>query len=394
MRLWTLLVVLVVACMAACGGSDRVSGSAERVPSATETTQGVPSSTTSAATSPSTTAAATTTTSTAATSTSASAASSSTTTLADRGLPPFFRYGSFGVIKTEDGTETLIVDEPVASVWSDGVGGLVFSYHWLAEVPALWRLMPGMRDPSAVTPESVWGGTVVNLDGRAAIVRSDAWEDRLCESGSIGVYDLETGQRNDFVQCAGEGDVGWFPTTYGGGLFSGVRQDAVGSCGTDSGILFWDQSGADVRVATNPYPMHSPWGDATPEWIPCELDARLSADGRLLAYRFRPDNKWPCPEYDDVPYEDWLEGSRNIRGEVVVLDLGTGAEVFRADSPAEERLADFDGRFLVLTTADRRDDVPLNQRDWSYESRIVDVTAANPDHNVDGRVRLVWTATG
>lgn len=41
----------------------------------------------------------------------------------------------------------------------------------------------------------------------------------------------------------------------------------------------------------------------------------------------RPDNKWPCPEYDDVPYEDWLEESRSIPGEVVVLDLATGAQV-------------------------------------------------------------------
>jgi hypothetical protein len=119
-----------------------------------------------------------------------------------------------------------------------------------------------------------------------------------------------------------------------------------------------------------------------------------SAIGRLLAYRVRPDNKWPCPEYDDVPDEDWFEESRSIPGVVVVLNLETGAEVFRSESAAEERLTDFDGRFLVLTTADRRDDVPPDQVDWVYESRVVDTTSANPDQSVDGRVRLIWTATG
>ena len=185
------------------------------------------------------------------------------------------------------------------------------------------------------------------------------------------------------------------PTSYGGGLFIGVDQFDSGSCRTNICITFWDSSGGEIDIPANPYPCPAVRHEF-PNWTPCELGAHVSPDGRLLAYRFRPDNKWPCPEYDDVPYEDWLEGSRNTQGEVVVLDLGTGAEVFRADSPAEERLADFDGRFLVLTTADRLDDVPLvwYQPDWPHESRIVDITAANPDHSVDGRVRLIWTATG
>jgi hypothetical protein len=180
----------------------------------------------------------------------------------------------------------------------------------------------------------------------------------------------------------------WFPNTYGGGLFAGVRWEAVGSCGTDSGILLWDRSGAELDVAINPYPFP---GDLRDEWIPCELDARLSPDGRLLAYRFRPDNKWPCPEYDDVSYEDWLVESRTITGEVVVLDIDTGSVLYRAVSAAAERLTDFDGRFLVLTTTDRRWDVPLDQLRDVVESTIVDITDIEPDHTVEGRVRLIWT---
>jgi hypothetical protein len=391
MRLWTLLVVLVVVGVAACDSSDQVGDPGDLVPSSTETTQVVPSTTTTTAASSSTAAAAPTTTAAATTSTPITVPASSTTTVAAPQLPPFFRYGSFGAIEVTSGGEIQLVDEPVTSVWSDGAGGLLFSYHWLSEVPGIWRLPSGASEP-VVYPAGGSGG-FINLDGRLAVMRFDDAED-WCPH-PIRVHDLETGDPEDFVVCAGDGDYGLFPSSYGGGLFVGVDHFDSGSCRTNICVTLWDSSGGEIDIPANPYPCPAVW-DEFPDWTPCELGAHVSPDGRLLAYRFRPDNKWPCPEYDDVPYEDWLEGSRNIQGEVVVLDLGTGAEVFRADSPAEERLADFDGRFLVLTTADRPDDVPLvwHQHDWSHESRIVDITAANPDHSVDGRVRLIWTATG
>jgi hypothetical protein len=390
MRLWMLLVVLVVVGVAACGDNDQAVDPGELVASSIETTQVVPSTMTSAATSSTTLAAAPTTTAAATTSTPITVPVSSTTTVATRELPPFFRYGTFGVIEVVVGHETVLVDEPVAWASSDGAGGLVFQ-DWSQDAPTLWWLPAGGPEP--VEAPLGYVGAIINLDGRAAVVRYDDWEERRCESDSIGVYDLDTGLREDFVVCSGDGDVGWFPSTYGGGLFAGVRWDASGTCGTDSGILFWDRSGAPADVAINPYPVSLDQGPGISGWIPCELDARLSPDGRLLAYRFRPDNKWPCPEYDEVPYEVWLKESRSILGEVVVLDIETGSVVYQAPSEAEERLTDFDGRFLVLTTAHRRDDVPPDQVDWVFESRIVDITAANPDHRVDGRVRLIWTAT-
>jgi hypothetical protein len=71
------------------------------------------------------------------------------------------------------------------------------------------------------------------------------------------------------------------------------------------------------------------------------------------------------------------------------MDVETGAEIFRVQSEAEERLADFDGRFIVLTNGDRRWDVPLDQLAHVQVGTIIDVTGSNPDHIVDGRVRLV-----
>jgi hypothetical protein len=382
MRRWLVFTVSVAFVGAACSEQPR---EPDDVPGPVAVTAAPPTTTTGTTLPPSTTTSATSTT----LASSPAPTSSTTKTTVAVSHPPFLRYGSFGVIEVEAGRETVLIDGPIGAAWSDGAGGLVFLYDWLSEVPGIWRLPAGAEKPLEAIAES-WGGAVVNLDGRAAVVRYDAWEERRCESGSIGVYDLETGLREDFVICSGDGDVGWFPGTYGGGLFAGVRWDDSGSCRTISGILFWDRTGAEVDLATNPYPA-APW-DVVPDWIPCELDARLSPDGRLLAYRYRPDNKWPCPEYDDVPYEAWLEESRTIPGEVVVMDIKTGTVVYRAPSEAEERLTDFDGRYLVLTTTDRRDDVPLDQLDRSAVSTIVDITGSDPDNTVEGRVRLIWTA--
>jgi hypothetical protein len=72
------------------------------------------------------------------------------------------------------------------------------------------------------------------------------------------------------------------------------------------------------------------------------------------------------------------------------MDIETGSIVYKASSEAEERLTDFDGRYLVLTTTDPRDDVLLDH-DWSTVSTIVDITGASLDLHVEGQVRLIWT---
>jgi hypothetical protein len=304
------------------------------------------------------------------------------------GPPPFFRYGAFGVVRVEAGRETRLLDEPVGGVSSDGAGGLVFWYDWFsdAELPReMFRLPSGASEP-VVYPAG--GSKVINLDGRAAVMRFDDAED-WCPH-PIRVYDLETGDPEDFVVCAGDGDYGLFPSSSGGGLFVGVDHFDSGSCRTNICITFWDSSGGEIDIPANPYPCPAVWHEF-PDWTPCELGALVSPDGRLLAYRFRPDNKWPCPEYDDVLYEDWLKESRKIPGEVVVLDIETGSVVYRAVSEAEERLTGFDGRFIVLTATDRRWDVPIDERDREATSTLIDITGNSPDHTVDGRVHLIWT---
>ena len=349
---------------------------------------GASSTTTAAEGSSTTEATAPTTTTLAALSTTTEATAPITTTLAALstttapGPPPFFRYGAFGVVRVEAGRETTLLDEPVGGCratvrvgWCSGTTG---------------SPTPSSRERCSVCPQvpaSQWSirrearGGVINLDGRLAVMRFDDAED-WCPH-PIRVYDLETGDPEDFVACAGDGDYGLFPGSYGGGLFVGVDHFDSGSCRTNICITFWDSSGGEIDIPANPYPCPAVWHEF-PDWTPCELGALVSPDGRLLAYRFRPDNKWPCPEYDDVLYEDWLKESRKIPGEVVVLDIETGSVVFRAPSEADERLYGFDGRFIVLTATDRRWDVPMDQLDPVVVSTIVDITGTNPDHTVDG----------
>ena len=71
--------------------------------------------------------------------------------------------------------------------------------------------------------------------------------------------------------------------------------------------------------------------------------------------------------------------------------IDTGSVVYRAPSQADERLADFDGRYLVLTTTDRHSNVPPDGFDQSAVSTIRDIAGTTPDHSVEGQVRLIWT---
>lgn len=95
-------------------------------------------------------------------------------------------------------------------------------------------------------------------------------------------------------------------------------------------------------------PLPSPLAEGFPldgaSCAPCELDAYLSPDGTLLAYRIRPDAFWN-QEGSGI---EWRETTGLIPGEVVVIGLATGSVLFRTDVAAQDRLGDFDGRFLVI----------------------------------------------
>ena len=141
MRLRSLPVAVLVLAVSACGAPDTRTGTSS-------TALADPSSviTTSSSSAPSTTSAApsTTTLASEATSTTAPApGSASTTTTNADGPPPFFRYGTHGVTVIADGTEIKLVDVAVASAWSDGAGGLLFSHHWLSEKAGIWRIPAG-----------------------------------------------------------------------------------------------------------------------------------------------------------------------------------------------------------------------------------------------------------
>ena len=114
--------------------------------------------------------------------------------------------------------------------------------------------------------------------------------------------------------------------------------------GTDHALVFSNLSGDPVNVAHNPFP---PFPNTC---APCELDARVSSDGQLLAYRHRPDAPWPPERMSELSWDQWWAETQAIPGEITVIDLTTGQTLFTQRVAANARLDDFDGRSWLSPT--------------------------------------------
>lgn len=188
------------------------------------------------------------------------------------------------------------------------------------------------------------------LDGRPSALVSRSWNEMTrCEpqefTVELAVLDLETGDER-FLMCHGAGaDGGDYFTSYGGSQFSSVVWAAVGAGDTNSILWFYNLEGDRVTVEHNPF--------AEP-CAPCQLSARLSPDGSLLAYALWPTAYWEQPEPPDGDYtrdrREWYVHQQHIPTEIVVMEMITGAEVFRTEAAADARLTGFDGRFVTVAT--------------------------------------------
>ena len=144
-------------------------------------------------------------------------------------------------------------------------------------------------------------------------------------------------------------DAGYEIRSVGGGRFVGAPYSLCGGTGTSSSLRFWDLGGEPVEMPANPFP-------PTRSCAPCELDALISPDGELLAYRHRPDAfHHESPFYTGPPcgggaeqVDAWWEGSKGINAEIAVIDLASGDLRWWTEVPAAAFLSDFDGRFVVV----------------------------------------------
>ncbi len=195
------------------------------------------------------------------------------------------------------------------------------------------------------------------------------------------VVDLLTGEEQ-FFGCFGGEDGGVSVTSGGGELLVGTSWLAVGASGTDRKIHLYDTTGREIVHPANP---------VAESCAPCELEAHLSVDGSLLAYRLRPDAKWSLEledlqRIDQLTHEEWWNTTKHIPSHIGVVDLERGEEVFSIAAPAGERLVDFDGRRLVIESCDMVEGEEDIVRTCS--SRVVSIESDLPEVVVTGSVRL------
>lgn len=316
-----------------------------------------------------------------------STSSPTSTTLPDVGWPSYLTYGWHGVDRVagaglsdhRQAAVERLVSDPVQWAAEDGAGGVVF--RSMGDEPGLvW--LPADRQPGVIDLGEGAGVVipVVVNDGPSLLVSHLSHEATAnCPQPDVVVddvviRDLDTGRERPLVCLYQSSDAGSSITSYGGGLFT-VEHD-VSLVGHTSGALrFLDLSGEEVSVEHNPF---------AESCAPCELDAALSPDGRLLAYAYWPTASIARAEPADGDYarafEEWWEASKDIPTELVVLDLWTGEAVWRSETGAQASLVGFDGRFLTVAAASQR---------WIYDTRTGDRVGIPP---AESEQAAFWTA--
>jgi hypothetical protein len=266
-------------------------------------------------------------------------------------VPSWFRIGDDGLWLVADGSESLLVPEPVSWAAADYLGGVVFRYGWQVDRPGVYRLLAGSSDPELV---SSYAALPTRFDGRASLVTFVEVLDQLDAEGiveRVEVIDLLSGERVPVTGSFGYAgqDRGGVPSSAGGRLLAGIEWIASGSCGTDTAVVLWsiDEGGA-IDSPYNPFPDMCNVENDILTCEPAGLGARLSPDGSLLAVLHAPVAKWPCPDLDDIGDEEWMATVAGTPVALSVIDLGTGADVWSGSTPFPATLADFDGRYLVL----------------------------------------------
>ncbi|MDJ0960557.1 MAG: SPOR domain-containing protein [Acidimicrobiia bacterium] len=264
-------------------------------------------------------------------------------------VPAYLVYGWEGVTRVQGEMSEQVVSEPVLWATEDGAGGIVFES--VAAEPGWAWLAAGANHPKDI---AAGGGTVFLIDGRPTVLVSRTFDDMTrCEEDGylteeLSIRDLASGDERFFMcHALGPDNEDRF-TSFGGGLFSVVKSWWMVGSGT-SGVQFYDLNGEEVGLEHNPF---------AESCHPCRAHAQLSPDGALLAYSLWPTAFANQPEPPDGDYDrafrDWYEQAQHIPTAIVVMDVATGAEVFRTELGADVALTEFDGRMVTVTTTTGR----------------------------------------
>jgi hypothetical protein len=324
---------------------------------------------------------ASTTTSTSTSSTSIPATTTTAPATTGIGIPNHLRYGPDRLERVAGADVTTLVDGPVTWAADDRAGGVVY-----ADDQHGWWLAAGASGPVRAD----FGGVPAVVDGRPSLISTLAYP---CQT-DVAVYDLATGTIDAPPCDEGEGGDSWVQvTSTGGDWYTTVYGTDVNNASTDAMVRIVGPNGEESDPG-------NPYGDPDACLVPgeggagaCDVDAVLSSDGLLLATWYRPDFVvvWPALSEGGFDHDAWVARLDTVGALVRVTERGTGAERYRTQLPARTRLADFDGRFLVVVPT------TLGTTGWEDADEawsIVDVTGRQPPIEVDGPVALLHSAPG
>ncbi len=309
--------------------------------------------------------------------------------------PALLRYGVDGVILILDGDEKPLANGSIRWAASDRAGGLVFSRD--DEPDWTWWLPADAAEPVRVDMVGVPDATP---DGRPVLVGRSEASKSACEDFEMAIVrrDLLSGD-DSLVACVpvDEGDAWSSMTSSGGGkavVSHFFKSDPLTVTVTDSEII--DPEGEPTDVLFDPchgVDSGPPPGDY---WM-CDVHAMISPDGRLLATWYRPDY-WLAVPTDDPWFSDphrdlWAARLDTLPARLAVIDLEQGFPVFSAWIDARTRIADFDGRFIVI--APRK----LDENSWWADDRgaawtILDTTLQQMEEGEGGWFHESFTVEG
>ena len=269
--------------------------------------------------------------------------------------PNYYLYGDDGLLRVVDGIETRLLDDSVAHVWDDHMGGVIIADVTASEV---LHLRAGNEIPTAVVRESGYADArftgIVNDHPSlffAGIPEGGDLDEWPCGDWSLNSRDLITGEERLHL-CLPIEDADLGIRSAGDGLLVGAPYTLCGGTSTSTAIQFWDLDGNPGNLPANPFPSRE-------SCAPCELNAMISPDGALLVYRHRPDSfSDQSPNYSGPAcgggaeqVDTWWQQSKSIPAQIAVVDLGTGDTLWEFEASADTHLSDFDGRYVVLTRA-------------------------------------------
>ncbi len=292
--------------------------------------------------------------------------------------PAYYRFNENGAWRVAYGHEVKVINEPIWDLWDDHMGGVIYDAvhhqkYWLPAGATVATKLADLdpTDEFLMQGEQFFTGLV---DGTPTFFYAGYAESGPNCGGEWQLVgrDLESGVATGYM-CLPIGDVRPGFDSIGGDQFVAATWVYAGCSGTGTDIRFFDTRTEPVVVTGNP---------GAESCAPCDREALVSPDGRLLAHKVRAYTS-PQPDACDLAdMERWhAEQLRATELTLEVIDVATGEVIWAAADRPDASLVDFDGRYLVMD-----DGAPWER---GQRSTIYDTADEHAPVVVEGRAKLM-----